>query len=445
MEEENRIEKELIEEVKLLKARTAEFKDLESKYKGVEAELQKSKEELEIQTWGLAKTNETIKFLYRELDQKNKELQKLDKLKTDFINTVSHELRTPLTIMKEFVSLISDEIPGKLTETQNEYIGIIKGNIDRLSRLINDLLDISKIEAGKIELKKTLVDVSDLAKATLITLKPEAFKKDIEFKTSFPAIAMNVRVDSDKIIQIFTNLISNAIKFTPEKGKISVEIKDTENEIECSVIDTGKGISFDDMGKLFGKFQQFGRVSGAGARGTGLGLAISKELVKAHNGKIWAESKINEGSKFIFTLPKYTAQKLFKEYLDNGIEYAVKKGFKLILIIVSLANLDKSPERLTEKVTESILKDIEDVLRKSLRREEGDVAIKGAGEVAVILAECKENVLRVKGRLERILEEYLERKELTEKIKLQFGCVTYPDDGSSAEELIKKARKPQVG
>ena len=116
--------------------------------KKAEKALQETKHELEKQAWGLEKTNESIKLLYKELEEKNKELQKLDQLKSDFVSTVSHELRTPLTTMKEFVSIISDEIPGKLNKEQREYVDIVKSNIDRLARLINDLLDISRIEAG---------------------------------------------------------------------------------------------------------------------------------------------------------------------------------------------------------------------------------------------------------------------------------------------------------
>ena len=383
--------------------------------------------------------------------------KEVDKMKTEFISTVSHELRTPLTTMKEFISIISDEIPGKLTKDQREYVDIVKGNIDRLARLINNLLDISKIEAGRAELKKTLVDIINLAKATVSTLKPEAEKKHIEFETLFPASATNVYVDPDKIVQVFTNLIGNAVNFTPENGKITIGIKDKGKEVECSVTDTGVGIAPENLGKLFTKFQQFDRVAGAGAKGTGLGLAISKELAQAHNGRMWAESKLDIGSKFIFTLPKHTAGSLFKEYIDNGIKQAMKKDSNMSLIIVSPANAHKSGQKftplekvsdrknsltgLTSEMVETILKDMEDVLKNSLRGEEGDAAVKGAEEVAVILADCnKEHALRVEGRFEHILEDYLARKKLTKKVELRFGCAAYPDDARSAEELIKIAK-----
>jgi len=269
--------------------------------------LKKCQEELEAQAWGINKTNDAIKLLYKELAEKNKKLQELDQLKSDFVSTVSHELRTPLTTMKEFASIIADEIPGKLNDEQKEYVGIIKGNIDRLARLINDLLDISKIEAGKLELRKKFVNIVNLAEDVVLILKPKADEKDISLKTSFQGALPEVYIDPDKIIQVFTNLIGNAIKFTPRNGEIVVELIDKSEEVECRVTDTGVGISPENLEKVFKRFQQFNREAGAGAKGTGLGLAITKELVNTHNGEIWVESQPGKGTKFAFTLPKHTA------------------------------------------------------------------------------------------------------------------------------------------
>jgi len=185
-----------------------------------------------------------------------------------------------------------------------KYIDIIIGNTDRLFRLTNDLLDISKIEAGKLELKKISTDIIKLVEDTITILKPKCDGKHIEIKTSFCVPKLDIYIDPDRIIQIFTNLIGNAVKFTPESGQITVKIDDKGGELECRVIDTGRGISEDDINKVFNKFQQFGRKPGEGAQGTGLGLAITKELIQAHNGDVRVESDFGKGSEFIFTLPK---------------------------------------------------------------------------------------------------------------------------------------------
>jgi len=368
--------------------------------------------------------------------------REIDRMKTEFISTVSHELRTPLTTMKEFTSIISDEIPGKLTKDQKEYIGIIDDNIDRLARLINDLLDVSKIESGKEVFKKLSINVTDIANNVISTLKPEAEEKHIKFKTVLDDSELKVYANPDKITQVFTNLIGNAIRFTKEKGKITIGIKDMKKEVECSVSDNGVGIASENVGKLFTKFQQFGRTAGAGAKGTGLGLAITKEMVELHNGRIWVESKVGKGSKFCFTLPKYTLECVFLEHINDGIKQAQKKNSKMSLIVVSLTSLDKPGKKLSGAVEEIILKDMEDVLRNSLRREEGDIAVRGRSEIAVILADCgTDNALRIEGRFEHILDEYLIRQSLTKKVGLRLGCATYPDEAGNDKELVEKAKR----
>lgn len=229
----------------------------------------------------------------------------VETIKTEFIATVSHELRTPLTTMKEFVAILLDEIPGKINKEQKEYLSIVKSNIDRLARIIENLLDISQIEAQKMRLTMTWVNIVDLAENALNILKSKADAKHIELRTSFPAVIPEVYVDAEKIIQVFTNLMENAVKFTPENGKITFAIVDKGKAVECSVADTGTGIAPENIGRVFDRFQQFNRTPGPGAQGTGLGLAITKEFIKMHGGRIWVESGPGkEGSKFTLTIPK---------------------------------------------------------------------------------------------------------------------------------------------
>ncbi|MCK4947884.1 MAG: HAMP domain-containing protein [Candidatus Aureabacteria bacterium] len=367
--------------------------------------------------------------------------KEIDNMKTEFISTVSHELRTPLTTMKEFTAIISDEIPGKLTEGQREYVDIIKGNIDRLARLINNLLDISKIESGRAEFKRTLVNITDLANSIIFVLKPEIKEKHIEIKTLLPDSAVNIYADPDKIIQVFTNLIENAIKFTPENGKITVEIKDTKKEIKCSVDDTGTGIAPEDIGKLFDKFQQFGRVPGAGGKGTGLGLSITKELVEAHNGRIWADSRPGRGSKFTFILPKNTDEEFFREYVKNGIKNALEKNSKMSLLVVFIKELEKFKKKFSVERFKTVLEDIESLLNACLRGS-GDIVFNKTKEVAAILPDCnKIGVLKIESRLKQALDNYLVEKKLAGKVELGFGHAVYPDDAKDEEKLIEKAKK----
>ncbi|MBU4478574.1 MAG: response regulator [Candidatus Omnitrophica bacterium] len=412
-----------------------------TKHKRVEEELKKNKEKLEIQIWGLNKTNEGIKLLYKEIEKKNKELQGLDQLKSDFISTVSHELRTPLTTMKEFTSIILDEIPGKLSKEQKEYVEIIRGNIDRLARLINNLLDISKIEAGRTELKKTLVDITNLAESVVSTLKPEAEGKHIEFRTLFPAFAIDVYADPDKVIQIFTNLIGNAIKFTQELGQITVEIIDKGNEIECSVADTGRGIAPEDMGKLFTKFQQFGRVAGAGAKGTGLGLAITKGLIQKHNGRIWAESKIREGSKFIFNLPKKTEFKFLQEALELEVSQEIDSEEYCTLLIIETLNFNSLKQELGRNDVMRLSSIIRNMISVALRKSEDALIRIGDNKIAVVLVTKKiDDAAGIIDRLRLSLQKKLFfKKEFESKVEFSLGVGTYEKEVINIDSMIEAA------
>jgi len=197
-----------------------------------------------------------------------------------------------------------DEVPGKISQKQKDILKMSKENIDCLARIINDLLDISKIEAGKMELKKTVIDMAEMIRKLYQEWNLGGNKKEQSFECRVPDSPVKIHADPDKIIQILDNLVSNAIKYTFAKGRIAIELINKKDSIEISVSDTGCGISKKDLSRVFTKFQQFGRVAGTGAKGTGLGLAITKELVKDHGGTIKVESKLNKGTKFTVILPK---------------------------------------------------------------------------------------------------------------------------------------------
>ncbi len=235
------------------------------------------------------------------------EQKKLDRLKDEFISTVSHELRTPLSITKEGVSLVLDGIPGVINEKQRQILDAVRNNIDRLARIINELLDISKIEAGKVEVKRESVNIADLINSIISLFSFKAKEKNLQIKVNLPPQGINISVDADKIRQVFSNLIDNAIKFT-QRGFVEISAQEKDNFVECTVQDTGVGISQEDFPKIFEKFQQFGRAAGPGEKGTGLGLSIAKAIIELHGGKISVESQEGKGTKFIFTLPRYTKE-----------------------------------------------------------------------------------------------------------------------------------------
>ena len=263
--------------------------------------LKKIKDDYE---WASRNTNEGIKILYKELENKNKQLERLDQIKDDFVNTVSHELRTPLTIIRESVSQIAEGLLGEVNEKQKKYLSNSLTSIDCLIGIINDLLDLSKMEKGKFEIFKEKVDITELIEEVVFNFTPQVQKKGLQIKFDAPHKKIYVLADKQKIIQVMMNLMGNAFKFT-QKGFIEISVTEEETTVKCSVRDTGIGIASKDLPRLFSKFDQIGKPSGSGMKGTGLGLVITKEILERQDGRIHVESVVQEGTKFIFTLPKY--------------------------------------------------------------------------------------------------------------------------------------------
>jgi PAS domain S-box-containing protein len=231
-------------------------------------------------------------------------LKELDRMKSDFVSNVSHELRTPLTAIKGSVDNMLDGITGPLGEKQIRYLERIKTNADRLGRLITDLLDLSKIEAGKIELYPQRLVADGLVKEVAEVLRGVAVEKLIALDVISPPDPVRIWADRDKVVQILMNLIGNAIKFTPRSGEVKVLIDGADSDwVKFSVADTGPGIPAEEAAKIFDKFYQIARASDSKAKGTGLGLAITRALVEMHGGRVWIESGNNGGSVFSFTLP----------------------------------------------------------------------------------------------------------------------------------------------
>jgi PAS domain S-box-containing protein len=241
------------------------------------------------------------------------QLQETARLKSEFTSTVSHELRTPLAISKEALSLLLREKVGPVSVKQNEILKIASTNIDRLCFLIDDILDFSKIEAGKMEIHKESLDVIPIVEESCKGWKLRADFKKIALNMTAPEGPLVLPVDKIRFLQILSNLLNNAAKFTPEGGRIEIAVEDQPDAVKFSVSDSGPGIAPDDLPKLFQKFQQLKRTHGPGARGTGLGLSIVKSLVELHGGEIAVKSALGKGSNFMFRLPKSMDIALTKE------------------------------------------------------------------------------------------------------------------------------------
>ncbi len=223
-------------------------------------------------------------------------------MKSEFISTVSHELRTPLTSMREGIAIVLDGAAGPINSDQRNFLDIAKRNVDRLARLINDVLDFQKLDSGKMKFNMQDNDINEVVREVHKTMASFVKSRGIDFSINLEENLPKVKFDSDKIIQVLTNLVNNAVKFT-EKGSIKVDTRKQENVIIVSVSDTGRGIKKEDLPRLFRKFEQLEKGGERKTGGTGLGLAISKEIMQQHSAKIWAESEPGRGTTFYFVLP----------------------------------------------------------------------------------------------------------------------------------------------
>ena len=230
--------------------------------------------------------------------------RELDQMKTDFISVVSHELRTPLTSIKGYTDLLLSGAAGETSELQHEFLGIIQSSTTRLASLINDILDISRIESGRIEIRREPIDYRRIVADTLRMMAAAAAERQVSLDADLPASLPPVCGDADKVTQVLTNLVGNALKYTPPGGwvKISLEISDDASVTTC-VADSGIGISPEDQKRLFQKFFRADNSSTREAGGTGLGLVIAKTIVELLGGTIWVDSEPGRGSRFYFTLP----------------------------------------------------------------------------------------------------------------------------------------------
>lgn len=231
--------------------------------------------------------------------------KELEQLKSNFISNITHELRTPLVAIDKSIALILSKNAGEVSGAQEEFLTIAQRNIKRLSNMINDLLDLAKLEAGKTKMNiapSAVVAVIDEAIEPLLNW---AKTKSISIQKKIENGLPQVYIDTDKIIQVLTNLVGNAIKFTPNQGSIIINAspRGDTSEIVVSVQDDGVGIPQEDISNIFNKFYQAGERVASDINGTGIGLSIAKEIVELHGGKIWAESEKGRGAKFIFTLP----------------------------------------------------------------------------------------------------------------------------------------------
>ncbi|MGD0360111.1 MAG: PAS domain S-box protein [Bryobacteraceae bacterium] len=268
----------------------------------------------------------------KELELRNREVERANRLKSEFLASMSHELRTPLNAIIGFSDLLAEQIAGALSAKQQRFVGHIQQGARHLLALINDILDLSKVEAGRLELDCETAAVAVVLADVLVSIRPAAAAKNIVVHSS---IGPDITVFADRIRfkQILVNLLSNAVKFTPDGGKIWVQAVERRGRLTVSVSDTGFGIPLEEQEAIFDAFHQVGATTKGIKEGTGLGLAITKRLVEEHGGRIWVESEPGKGARLSFTISAGRAQPDSSETNGAPAEIGPARAHPLVLVV----------------------------------------------------------------------------------------------------------------
>ena len=276
------------------------------------------------------------------------QLKEFDRLKSEFLATASHELRTPLTIIREFVSLVYDGVVGPILPDQAECLSDALRNCDRLTTLLNDLLDMSKLNSTNIELRRESINIGELLTVCYRDFAQKCGAKNIDLRLETPGMLPPVFCDRDRISQAIVNLVGNAYKFTPEGGKIVIRAEVRKDCVAVEIEDSGKGISKRDQAVIFDAFTQVDRQDGPGAKGTGLGLAITQRIVDLHGGALSVESEVGQGSRFLFTLPIHNLDTCLMSCLEDMYQGSSReKAVSMALLrVVTIRRMEQTHRKL---------------------------------------------------------------------------------------------------
>ncbi|OGP83715.1 MAG: hypothetical protein A2Y95_03400 [Deltaproteobacteria bacterium RBG_13_65_10] len=374
--------------------------------------------------------------------------KEVERIKNEFVSFVSHELRTPLTSIKNSISILLSGKTGALSSDAEKFLGIANRNALRLAALIDDLLDLSRIEAGRLELNFARCSVGKSIESSLGCLASQAEAKHIVIQREIPLALPPIHGDAKKIEQVVTNLVGNAIKFTSEGGRITVSATSVDTPpanvpplpvpadsyIQVNVEDTGIGIPPDHLERIFDKFHQVRQAQSSG--GTGLGLAIVKSFVAAHGGTIWAESEPSQWSRFSFLLPVFSQENLYHFALHSGVDRAKRAQNVLSVIGVRLEAGVSARTKDGLEMIEETFSWIVGTIEKNLYKP-NDLAfpLPTRREIRVLLPDTpKRDAMAVLRRLEQVLHPIL-WDDTEPAPPIAFSVCSYPDDGLSAPEL----------
>ncbi len=333
--------------------------------------------------------------LVSELNQANNRLQEISDRKSDFLSAASHELRTPLTVIKEYTSLVLEEIVGPLNDEQKACLTSSLRNCNRLADLVNDLLDLDSIESGYSHLKRERVDLGGVAENIRRDFSKQCKNAgqilQVDLADELPAVLG----DTGMLTQVLVNLVGNACKFTPAGGKILIRAEVQESGVGVEVLDNGPGISQQDQVRVFEKFSQLNRGSAPGPQGTGLGLPISHKIIEMHGGELELESEEGSGSKFHFLLPVYDVAGHVREFISDGTTAEGSLAHEWTLVLLKPGNMEQD-------LAQKLAREIERLFRQGEDRS-SEVLLDGEACLLVLLRTDRRGTASFLSRLEKHL------------------------------------------
>lgn len=385
--------------------------------------------------------------LYEIKEQTNKKLERLERLKSEFISIVSHELRTPLTAIKNSLDIILSGKAGDLTEHMNKFLNMAKRNSARLSGIINDLLDLSKIEAGKMDFKFEIIKIEPVIEYVRTSLEEMAKEKNLNLKININDVAADIYADSRRLEQVLTNLVSNAIKFTPDGGQVEirteiVNAKDInyvemfDNEFKqlqgtylmVCVKDNGIGISQENLAHVFDKFAQIENSLSRKVGGSGLGLPIARQLLEAHNGAIWCNSKPDKGSSFYFVVPVVNEKNKFALDFKQNLQKAKVNNSTL-----SVVKIKAETELLGDLINDDTL-----INKTFLNTSIQEIEDKITALTMVIQDGDRFSADFLKKKIQGYIKD---RRNIYPNCAIMYSYAVYPEDAIDEVELIRKVNE----
>lgn len=388
--------------------------------------------------------------LYEIKEQTNKKLEKLERMKSEFISIVSHELRTPLTAIKNALDIILSGKAGALTDNMDKFLNMAKRNSSRLSGIINDLLDLSKIEAGKMDFKFEMIKIEPVIENVRTSLEEMAKEKNLVLKTKIEDNLADIFADAHRLEQVLTNLVSNAIKFTPDGGQVEirtevveakdinyVEIFDQEFKqlhgkyLVVCVKDNGIGISQENLAHVFDKFAQIENSLSRKVGGSGLGLPIARQLLEAHNGAIWCNSKPEKGSSFYFVVPVANEKNRFMLELKQNLQKAKINNASLSLIKI------KGDSALVDALVEE-----KNLINKNYLNNSHNSIKEIEDKVTTLTMVIPDGDKFAADFLKKKIQGYMKTHgNLYPNCAIMYSYGVYPEDAIDEVELIRKAEE----